>query len=109
MVKDDRKGIGSSLSAVSFDVDRCRQALARMIIVDELPFSHVEGEGFRKFPIPGRLTVARDCWKLYLNEKIKLKSVFSQPNQNVCLTTDCWSSVQNLNYLCLTAHYIDAN
>ncbi|XP_072054326.1 zinc finger BED domain-containing protein RICESLEEPER 2-like [Arachis hypogaea] len=117
VVKDDRKGIGSSLSTVSFDVDRCRQALARMIIVDELPFSHVEGEGFRyytsclqpKFPIPGRLTVARDCWKLYLNEKIKLKSVFSQPNQNICLTTDCWSSVQNLNYLCLTAHYIDAN
>ncbi|RYR58263.1 hypothetical protein Ahy_A05g023909 isoform B [Arachis hypogaea] len=94
-----------------------QQALARMIIVDELPFSHLEGEGFRyytsclqpKFPIPGRLTVARDCWKLYLNEKVKLKSVFSQPNQNVCLTTDCWSSVQNLNYLCLTAHYIDAN
>ncbi|XP_072054915.1 zinc finger BED domain-containing protein RICESLEEPER 2-like [Arachis hypogaea] len=67
VVKDDRKGIRSSLSAVSFDVDRCRQALARMIIVDELPFSHVEGEGFRyymsclqpKFPIFGRLLQKR--------------------------------------------------
>ncbi|RYR53229.1 hypothetical protein Ahy_A06g028242 [Arachis hypogaea] len=46
VIKDDRKGIGSSLSTVSFDVDCCRQELARMIIVDEFPFSHVEGEGF---------------------------------------------------------------
>ena len=36
-----------------------------------------------------------------------MKSIFSQPNQTVCLTTDCWTSVQNLNYLCLTAHFID--
>ncbi|XP_020992165.2 zinc finger BED domain-containing protein RICESLEEPER 2-like [Arachis duranensis] len=46
---------------------------------------------------------------LLLVQIINLKSVFSQPNQNVCLTIDCWSSVQNLNYLCLIAHYIDAN
>ena len=60
-----------------------------------------------KLPIPGRITVARDCWNLYMNEKNKLKSVFGQSNQSVCLTTDCWSSVQNLSYLCLTAHFID--
>ena len=113
--KEEGKGIGSALHAMSFDADACRQALARMVIVDELPFKFVEGEGFRyfmsvvqpKFPIPGRVTIARDCWNLYINEKNKLKSIFSQPNQTVCLTTDCWTSVQNLNYLCLTAHFID--
>lgn len=27
----------------------------------------------------------------------------------IALTTDMWSSIQNLNYLCLTAHFIDEN
>ena len=75
--KEDGKGVGSSFAAVAFDVDACREALARMIIVDELPFKFVEGEGFRffmslvqpKLNIPGRVTVARDCWNLYMNEK----------------------------------------
>lgn len=113
--KEDGKGVGNTLVGVSFDVEACREALSRMIIIDELPFKFVEGEGFRyfmsvvqpRFTIPGRITVARDCWNLYVNEKNKLKSLLSHPNQSVCLTTDCWSSVQNLNYLCLTAHFID--
>ena len=25
----------------------------------------------------------------------------------MCLTTDIWTSVQNLNYMCLTCHFID--
>ncbi|KAE8654273.1 hypothetical protein F3Y22_tig00117056pilonHSYRG01275 [Hibiscus syriacus] len=66
---------GSSvLTSVHFDVDACRQALARMIIMDELPFKFVEREGFRyfmsivqpKLPIPGRISAARDCWSLYI-------------------------------------------
>ncbi|RYQ92534.1 hypothetical protein Ahy_B09g098765 [Arachis hypogaea] len=102
-------------TAVTFDAEMCRKVLARMIIIDELPFKFVEGEGFRfymsivqpRFPLPGRITVAKDCWNLYISEKNRLKTVFKQPNQSVCLTTDCWTSVQNLNYMCLTAHYID--
>ena len=64
------------LVVVSFNVEACRKALARMVIVDELPFKHVEGEGFWYFTsivlplflIPSRMTIARDCWNLYLNE-----------------------------------------
>jgi hypothetical protein len=26
----------------------------------------------------------------------------------VCLTTDCWTSIQNLNYMCNTAHFNDS-
>ena len=29
--------------------------------------------------------------------------------QRVCLTTDTWTSIQRINYMCLTAHYIDNN
>ncbi|GJS05234.1 zinc finger BED domain-containing protein RICESLEEPER 2-like protein [Tanacetum coccineum] len=55
--------------------------------------------------MPSRWTVARDCLSLFQEEKIKLKKLLK--NQTVCLTTDTWTSVQNYNYMCLTAHWID--
>jgi len=113
--KEDGNGTGSTLVAVHFDVEACRKALARMIIVDELPFKFVEGEGFRyfmsvvqpRFSIPSRISAARDCWDIFTDEKHKLKSIFRRGLQSVSLTTDCWTSVQNMSYLCLTAHFID--
>jgi BED zinc finger len=70
-----------SLKAVTFSVQECRKALAKMIIIDELPFKKVEGEGFKmfvralqpKFSILSRVTVAKDCWDIYIEEKGKLK------------------------------------
>lgn len=55
-----------------------------MIIVDELPFRFVEGEEFRyfmsvvqpRFPIPSRISAARDCWDIFTEEKHKLRSMF---------------------------------
>ncbi len=54
-----------------------------MIIIDELSFSIVEGEGFRnyshvlepRYAVPSRITIARDCMKVYKEEKLKLKQV----------------------------------
>ena len=88
-----------------------------MIIVDELPFRFVKHEGFNyymnmvehRFSIPSRVTVAKDCMKLYLNKRKKLKDVLSKKGQKVCLTTDTWTFVQNLNHLCLTCHFIDSD
>ncbi|XP_054781938.1 zinc finger BED domain-containing protein RICESLEEPER 2-like [Prosopis cineraria] len=114
-VTEEGEGYGTSLKGVTFDLNSCRQALARMIIVDELPFKFVENEGFQYFmsiaqplfPLPSRTTVARDCLSLYLSEQAKLRNVFCKSKQSVCLTTDCWTSLQNMNYLCLTGHFID--
>ena len=66
---DDAEGADSnSLIAVSYNESICREALARMIIVDELPFKFVEHEGFRnysgvlqpRFTVPTHTTIARD-------------------------------------------------
>ncbi|WJX09507.1 cellulase [Trifolium repens] len=113
----DSKGSGTEVVAVQFDSELCRQALARMLIVDELPFSFVENEGFRyfmsvtqpRFKLPGRMAIARDCLNLYTSEKHKLRNIFTKTNQSVSLTTDTWTSVQNINYMVLTAHFIDEN
>ncbi|KAG6625089.1 hypothetical protein CIPAW_16G071900 [Carya illinoinensis] len=112
------KAVGGSgsgeLVSIAFSVDACRQSLAEMIILDELPFRFVEGEGFKKFmltvcpkwvTIPSRVTVAKDCFSVYTREKNKLRSALQ--GQRISLTTDTWTSVQNLNYMCLTEHFID--
>ncbi|XP_047320451.1 zinc finger BED domain-containing protein RICESLEEPER 2-like [Impatiens glandulifera] len=108
------KGKGTP-PAWKFDQDGARKSLARMIIIDELPFSFVDGEGFRqfmsytcpKFLIPSRWTVARDCYDLYIIEKLKLMTYFKNNDQRVSITTDTWTSNQKVNYLCITGHFID--
>ncbi|XP_059627280.1 zinc finger BED domain-containing protein RICESLEEPER 2-like [Cornus florida] len=100
-----------------FDQELCRQALTKMIIIDELPFKFVEREGFcyflsvlqPKFKLLSRFTVVRDCLKLYAIEKKRLKTLVNQLNQRICFTTDIWTSIQNLSYMCLTAHFFDKN
>ncbi|GKA58320.1 zinc finger BED domain-containing protein DAYSLEEPER-like protein, partial [Tanacetum coccineum] len=53
-----------------------KKVLARMIILDELPFKTIEHEGFRdfvnmlqpQFEIPSRETITKDCMDLYVPE-----------------------------------------
>ena len=63
-----------------FDQVLARKALARMMMVDEMPFKFVEREGFRhfinvicpKFWIPSRWTISRDCFELFNEKRLKL-------------------------------------
>ena len=107
-------GSGSgSLTTHSFSQERCREALGKMCIKDNRPFSVVDDEGLREFAwelnplftFPSRWTIARDCLSIHKEESKKLKDLLK--GQTVSLTTDTWSSVQNFNYMCLTAHWID--
>ncbi|XP_056695824.1 zinc finger BED domain-containing protein RICESLEEPER 1-like [Spinacia oleracea] len=55
-----------------------RDALGRMIILDELPFRFVEKVGFKyfmsiacpAFHMPSRMTIARDCYQLHKGDAI---------------------------------------
>ncbi|XP_031095251.1 zinc finger BED domain-containing protein RICESLEEPER 2-like [Ipomoea triloba] len=86
-----------------------------MIIIDELPFIFVEGQGFKRFiavacprfKIPSRWTVSRDIHVIYEEEKLKLKCLFRGNTQRVSITTDSWTSIQRINYMVVTAHFID--
>ncbi|XP_023892399.1 zinc finger BED domain-containing protein DAYSLEEPER-like [Quercus suber] len=78
---NDAEGANSnSHIAVSYNESMCREALARMIIMDELPFKFVEYEGFRyysnvlqpRFTVPTCTTVARDCIRIYSIERDRL-------------------------------------
>lgn len=60
-----------------------------------------------EYVLPSRMTVARGCFQLYLKEKEKLKEFLRSSCQRVFVTTDSWTSNQRINYMCLTAHFID--
>jgi hypothetical protein len=110
------EGGSNSLLIAKYDEKKIRNALTEMIIEDEMPFIAVEGRGFQKFmsiveprfKVPSRITMMRDCVKMYLKTKSDLKQMFITTGQRVCVTTDTWTSIQNMNYMCVTAHFIDS-
>ena len=110
-------GEGGVLGSTSqrFNAQACRKAITSFVLLDEHSFRVVEGEGFKRLckqlqpqmTIPSRRTVARDCFQLYLAEKLKLKAFFKSDCARVVLTTDCWTLIQNFSYMAITAHFID--
>ncbi|XP_070045663.1 zinc finger BED domain-containing protein RICESLEEPER 3-like [Nicotiana tomentosiformis] len=98
-----------------FDQELVRRALVEMVITEELPFSFVEKRGFKKFMsiaqplfnVPSCRTITRDCFQVYNKDRLKLMKIFREVKSKICLTTDTWTSLQRINYMCLTGHFID--
>ena len=110
--KRDGKG-GLNLKAKVFSMEAFRKSLARMVVLDEVPFNFITKIGFLEVcqtlnpmvtTLPCRKTVTKDVEVLYDVEMNKLKKLLK--DRRVCLTTDTWTSIQNLNYMVLTSHFI---
>jgi hypothetical protein len=107
----------SSPLVPSFDQEKLRYLLVKMFVGMELPFNKVEHPDFEefvnglnpKFNLISRTTLARDTLLLWDVEKAKLKNFLAQHCHRVSLTADTWTSIQNLCYMCITAHFIDNN
>lgn len=76
--------VGSDeIVARGFSQDACRRATVKMIVLDEFPFSVVENPGFKyfcsvatpRYLLPSRKTITRDTLDMYMEEKVKLKSL----------------------------------
>ena len=57
----------------------------------------------------GRQTLKNDCMSIYREERKKIMNGFANTDSCVSFTSDMWTSIQNLGYICLTAHYIDGD
>ncbi|KAH9685707.1 BED-type domain-containing protein [Citrus sinensis] len=106
---------GSGLGlAGKFDKEDCRKTVAMYFILNEVPFREVESYGFHllcdklcpRFGPPSRRTLVRGIYQLYLAEKAALKNMFIASKYRVSITTDTWTSIQNFNYMVVTAHWI---
>lgn len=94
-----------------------REGIAHWILMHEHAFSIVEEEGFNlmlKRGIPqwtsvSRHTIRTDSFKVYEAEKKKLKDLLKRV-EKFFLTTDLWcSKPQKIEYMVLTAHFVDKN
>jgi hypothetical protein len=108
-------GNGNQMGFMKYDSNNIRKLIVRYFIKSDLPFRHVESDGFRelinriepRFKVPCRITLQNDCLKLYEEEKLRLRAFLS--SKRVCITTDTWTSLQNINYKCVTASFIDSD
>lgn len=100
-----------------FDCKAAREAFVKKMIIDQDAFCEFQKPGWKVlmpvilppyFRLPGRAQFARDCISMYEKLKGELREFFTSTKQRVSLTTDTWtSSNQKINYMCVTAHYID--
>jgi hypothetical protein len=103
----------NQLGFVKYDPIKVRKLVVQYFIKEELPFRHVESSRFKelmngiepRFNLPCRITLQKDCMKLYEEEKLNLKAFFR--GKRICITIDTWTSLQNLNYIVIATTCID--
>ena len=106
-----------SVSSPEFDLATFRELLCATITMHELPFWFVEYVGIWAIfsylcvdvPNISRNIAKNDMVKMYKREKERMKSVLTSVPGRVCLTSDLWTSIATDGYMCVTAHFIDAN
>ena len=76
-------------------------------MVEEYGFKYMCKRLHPQLHVPSRHTIRRDCMKMYLDEKVRLKPFLKLNYVRACIIIDYWTSVQNLNYITLTLHCID--
>lgn len=105
----------NSTTLWKFSQEASRKKLAEMIIGHGMPFSLVENSHFKSFiqslqplfTIPSRSTIKKECIELYWDLKDCLKNELIRQGGKVSLTSDIWTSNQNIGYLSVTCHWID--
>nr|GMC49299.1 zinc finger BED domain-containing protein RICESLEEPER 2-like [Ipomoea batatas] len=104
----------SGVQSWKYDQARMREVISHMIMVHELPFSFVEYELFNiamqaaspYYERIGRTTTTKDCWSTYELEKKRVQGLLNSVDK-ITITTDIWTSNQNIQYMVITAHFVD--
>ena len=99
-----------------FDPQICRQEMIKYIIHAEIPFLKFEDPYLHSwlktlhptFKVRGCQTICNDCLKKYVEMKRELQVELQNLDSHVCLTSDIWTSSQNIGYMSVTTRYIDA-
>lgn len=113
--QDKKKDEICNLASGKFDQERSRFDLARMIILHGYPLTMVDHVGFKVFvknlqplfEVVPNTGVEYSCLEIYRNEKQKVYEMVTNFHGRINISVEMWSSAENVEYLCLTAHYID--
>ncbi|KAM7491533.1 hypothetical protein LguiA_034454 [Lonicera macranthoides] len=105
---------GEDVVVTHWTQENCTKATIYMIVIDEMPFSAIEKPGFKRFckvAIHKWHVPCRKMVKTFLSMYNAIKEDLKVELRNHCitLTTDTWTSIQNINYMAVTAYFIDNN
>ncbi|XP_039037037.1 zinc finger BED domain-containing protein RICESLEEPER 1-like [Hibiscus syriacus] len=111
---DQRKEEAFNLQSSWFDQERSRLDLARMIILHGYPLAMVEHVGFKVFvknlqplfDVALNNTIEVSCMEIYGKERLKVHDMLSKLQGRINLAVEMWSSPENSNHVCMTAHYV---
>ncbi|KAK9288599.1 hypothetical protein L1049_017058 [Liquidambar formosana] len=111
------KGYANEFDSENFVVDekKVRQALARLICTDNVGPQIVEKEGFLRFSrclnpsvqLGNVQSMKYECHEIYKEEKEKIKQILTTLDGQISLSLDILSGPSGIDYMCLTAHFID--
>lgn len=65
--------------------------------------------GWNQFSQPYHQTMRKECLLTHEEMKQQLHTELQGLNSRVCITSDMWTSIQRLGYMCITIHCIDAS
>ncbi|KAJ1270677.1 hypothetical protein BS78_06G070100 [Paspalum vaginatum] len=82
-----------------YDHDHTRLLIAKMIIAHQYPFRMVDHKWFNILT----------SWMNENYECIELLKKSLREAESISLTTDLWTSNQNIQYMCLVVHYVDVD
>ena len=100
-----------------FDPQLSRERMIEYVVHAEIPFNKFEYPYFERwikivnpnYDCAKRQTIRNDSFKKYEKMKMDLLIELVSLNSRVCLTSNLWTSVQNLDYMVVTAHYINVD
>ncbi|GFZ20805.1 hypothetical protein Acr_28g0015100 [Actinidia rufa] len=103
-----------NVSSFTYDHAKVREVASHMILYHEYPFMQMEYVIFNKFIKTAtphwqkiiRTMAKADCVSTYEIHKKKLKSLLKNINR-ISITTDLWKSGQKIQYMVVTAHFVD--
>jgi hypothetical protein len=107
---------GVVVSLTEYDHGHTRILIAKIIIVHDYAFRMVKHKWFNilmkwmntKYDPIGRKTIKNKCMKVYDSENELMKKSLRE-TESISLTTNLWTSNQNIKYMCLVAHYVDVD
>lgn len=91
-------------------------ALLNMIVTDFQPFKIVEEKGFKQFVnllnpnycLATRQAISKTLVPLEYHKCVgEVEDLITNEADNVCPTTDCWTSRCNESYIAVTAHFVN--
>ncbi|KAF7134717.1 hypothetical protein RHSIM_Rhsim04G0042400 [Rhododendron simsii] len=111
-------GPSGGLSKFKYSKPKMREGLARYVAAAEQPFTFGDDIRFEyfvknylnpEFSKVSRNTTRSDCLGAFGKTRKEMITEIKKFDSTISFTSDMWSGINNLGYICVTAHYIDSS